>query len=170
MNTRIGFSRAKGFWGVVSKIIMWFTKAKASHTWLMYYSAELKQDMVLDAHTTGFRAVGYDLFKRENHIIEVYQPATSIDGAVPVAAQWLGTPYDYSGLLGGIIPKVGQWLKQKWRNPVHSVNIVYCSESVIRSCAEIWYPGMEKLDPNQADPWELRNLLASDGSKLLPSS
>ena len=170
MRTRIGFSRAKGLWGLLSRVIMFFTKAKASHTWLLYYSTELQQDMVLDAHTTGFRAVGLDLFKRENIIVEIYQPKESIDAAVPIAAKWLGTPYDYAGLLGGIIPKVGQWLKQKWRNPVHSVNIVYCSESVIRSCREISYPGMEKLDPDQADPWELRNLLVSDGSKLLTSS
>jgi len=170
MNTRIGFSRAKGLPGLISRIIMAFTGAKASHTWLMYYSSELKMDVVLDAHETGFRAVGFELFKAKNYIVEVYQPKVNIDAAVPVAAKWLGTPYDYEGLFGGIVVKLGQWLKHKWRNPVRSVNIVYCSESVIRSCAEVPYPGMEVLDPNDADPWELRNLLASDGSKLLPSS
>jgi len=168
MNTRIGFSRSKGLGGILSRVIMFFTKAEASHAWLLYYSDELKQDMVLDAHTTGFRAVGFDLFKKENYIVEVYQPKVSIDAAVPAAAKWLGTPFDYEGLLGGIVPKVGGWLKRKWRNPVHSVNVVYCSESVIRACLEVPYPGLEVLDPDQADPWELRNILANDGSKLLP--
>lgn len=167
LNTRIGFSRAKGLWGLVSRAIMFFTKAKASHTWLMYYSTELKRDMVLDAHQTGFRAVSYALFKEKNHIIEVYEPRVNIDAAVPKAAEWLGTPYDFQGLFGGLVVKVGQWLKRKWRNPARSVNVVYCSESVIRGCAEVPYPGMEVLDPNDADPWELRNLLANDGSKLL---
>jgi hypothetical protein len=169
MHTRIGFSRAKGIPGVVSRVIMALTGAKASHAWLLYYSAELQMDVVLDAHETGFRAVGYKLFREKNYIVEVYQPKVNIDAAVPVAATWLGTPYDYKGLFGGIVVKLGQWLKRKWRNPARNVNVVYCSESVIRACAEVPYPGMEVLDPNDADPWELRNLLKSDGSELLVS-
>lgn len=167
MDTRIGFSRAKGISGLVSRIIMAFTGAKASHTWLLFYSKEMRKELVLDAHETGFRIVGYDLFKQKNYIVEVYRPKVCIDDAVPVAAEWLGTPYDFEGLFGGIVVKLGQWLKLKWKNPVRSVGKVYCSESVIRACAAVAYPGMEVLDPNDADPWELRNLLAKDGSKQL---
>jgi hypothetical protein len=168
VNTRIGFSKAKGIPGIISNIIMRITGAGASHTWLCYYSVELKRDMVLDAHQTGFRLVSLDFFKQKNTVVELYAPVVNIDGAVPVAADWLGTPYDYTGLFGEIVVRLGQWLKHKWHNPVRSVNIVYCSESVIRSCTAVGYPGMEKFDPNDAYPWELRNFLAQDGSKLLP--
>ena len=170
MNVRIGFSRARGVPGFISRVIMTLTGAKASHAWLMFYSSEMKCDVVLDAHETGFRAVPWSLFRRKNHIVAVYEPSRNCDGAIPVAAEWLGTPYDYAGLFGMVVVVVGRWLKKKWKNPgAAGMGKVYCSESVLWGLRAVEYPGAEKLEPESTSPWDLRGLLSKDGSKLLPA-
>lgn len=170
MNVRVGFSRAKGVSGIISRVIMAFTGAKASHAWLMFHSAETKMDMVLDAHETGFRMVPWSFFEKKNHIVELYELKVNCDAAIPLAAEWLGTPYDYAGLFGMVVVEVGRWFKQRWRNPgAAGRGKVYCSESVLwglRGC----YPNIEKLEPETTNPWGLRGFLKDDGNKLLPAA
>lgn len=168
MNVRVGFSRAKGISGLISRIIMAFTGAKASHAWFLFYSSEMKMDMVLDAHETGFRLVPWSFFKKKNHIVEVYEPKSNCDGAIPIAAEWLGTPYDYASLFGMAVVVVGRWFKQKWKNPgAAGQGKVYCSESVLWGLHGVQYPGAEVLEPEATSPWNLRDFLRGDGSKLV---
>ena len=170
MNVRIGFSRARGVSGLISRVIMAFTGAKASHAWLLFYDASMRCDVVLDAHETGFRAVPWSYFQKKNHIVEVYEPKQNCDGAIPVAAEWLGTPYDYAGLFGMVVVGVGRWLKKKWKNPgAAGMGKVYCSESVLWGLRAVSYPGVEALEPESTSPWDLRGFLSKDGSKLIPT-
>lgn len=168
MNVRVGFSRAKGISGLISRVIMAFTGAKASHAWLLFYSSEMKMDVVLDAHETGFRAVPWGYFQTKNHIVELYEPKVNCDAAIPVAAEWLGTPYDYASLFGMVVVVVGRWFKRKWTNPgAAGKGKVECSESVLRGLQGAKYPAIEALDPEGVSPWDLRDFLKGDGCKLL---
>ena len=68
--TYIGFSTPKKF-NPLSWLIKVFTTSKVSHTWFMYHDMDFDTDIVMEAHTTGFRIIPYVLFEEKNKIIAV---------------------------------------------------------------------------------------------------
>jgi hypothetical protein len=162
-NVRIGFSYAKGLSGLLSRTIMMFTKAPCSHAWLVYWDQDFQRDMVMEAHTE-WRLIPFADFAKQNHIVAVYEPKQSIDVGLRLGGRLLGSRYDVEGLLGNLVVIVGEWLKRKWRNPIRSRRMVFCSEGVARIMQAADYPGTPK-DPNSVRPEHLLALLASDGSK-----
>ncbi len=162
--TRIGFSYGKGWGGLVSRIIMFFTGAQASHVWMMYWDSELHRDMVLDADGKEIRCITWDRFSNMNHIVEIYIPKYPIDSGLPVAADELGDGYYFYGLFGMLVVEIGRFLKKKWNNPFQSSRHVFCSKWTMITMQAAGYVGAENFDPGNTDPWQIRNLLASDGS------
>lgn len=163
---RIGFSYAKGIMGMFSRIIMLFTGAKASHAWMLYWDVDFEMDMVMDAHETGIRIVPLTKFMQKNNVIEIYTPSISIDSGLKAAGQWIGTPYDYEGLFGMMWVQIGRWFKRKWKNPFATTKMVFCSKWCLLTMQAAKYPGSISFDPDGTNPWDLRGVLAGDGSKL----
>lgn len=164
MPTRIGFSYGRGIDGLISRTIMFFTGAKASHVWMMYWDEELQRDMVLDANGKELRCIPWKRFKNLNHIYEIYIPKHSIDAGLPKAADELGDGYYWAGLFGMVVVEIGRWLKRKWGNPFQSSHHMFCSKWTIDTMQAAKYPGSEIFIEGNTDPWQVRNLLAGDGS------
>src|SRR6267154_592936 len=148
-SVRIGFSTPRRF-NPVSWVVRKFTGSKCSHAWFLFWNSRLKMEVVMEAHELGFRIIPYDRFKKENTVVVVLTPKHPIDdGLARVAQRYLGSGYDWGGLLGMAIVKDGMWFKRKWRNPFRGSKHVFCSEAVYRAMQ--WSPGYENLSTDIAD-------------------
>ena len=142
--TRVGFSTPKSF-NPLSWLIRRLTGSRASHAFFVYYDHDFQMDVVMEAHELGFRLVPLEHFAKLNTIVKLVTPKFPIDiGVRMVAQRYLGSTYDYAGLIGMSVVMFGRFLKRKWKNPFRGSKSVYCSESVID--AMLWSPGYEKLD------------------------
>lgn len=155
MTTRIGFSTPKRF-NPVSWLVRKVTGSQASHAFFIYHDQDFDMDVVMEAHELGFRLIPFEQFKKKNKLIGVYVPRAPIDvGLRYVAQRYLGTMYDYGGLLGQITVQLGRWLKRKWKNPFRGSKNVFCSEAVCVALQQS--PGFETFteDPDSVDPQTL---------------
>lgn len=147
---QVGFSTPRAF-NPVSWVVRKFTGSRASHAFFVYFDVDFEMDVVLEAHELGFRLMPRKQFERYNRVVKLVTPRHPIDAGLKVVAQrYLGSMYDFAGLLGMAVVMVGRWLRRKWKNPFRGAKSVYCSEAVILAM---------KASPGYA---ELR--LASDSS------
>lgn len=164
MTTKIGFSTPKHF-NPVSWVVRMFTKSRASHAFFVYHDVDFDMQMVMEAHELGFRLTPYDHFTRHNKIVKLVQPKNSIDvGLRIVANRYLGSMYDYAGLIGMMVVLVGRWFHRKLRNPFRGSKYVFCSESVILAMKSS--PGYERLtvDPDSSPEDLLKYFEAEEGA------
>lgn len=155
MTTRIGFSTPKRF-NPVSWLVRTITGSKVSHAFFVYHDVDFDMDMVMEAHELGFRLTPFERFKKKNQIVGLYVPKQSVDvGLKYVAQQYLGTVYDYGGLIGEFVVMLGRWLKRKWKNPLRGSKNVFCSEAICIAMQKS--PGYEHFeeDPDSVDPQTL---------------
>jgi len=166
-DVRVGFSIAKGPMGLFSKLIMAVSGSKASHAWLVYFDERFAQEMVLEAHETGFRMIPFVTFARKNNIRRVVRPKVLLDAGLPTVGKFLGQSYDFAGLFGMIWVELGQRFKKRWKNPFRSSRSQFCSEAVCRVLRAVNYPGVATLDPEMCDPQTLWELFDADGSEVV---
>ncbi len=154
----------------VSWIVRKFTGSKASHAFFVYHDKDFDMDMVMEAHELGFRLTPYDHFKRHNKLVALVTPLQPIDAGLKLIAQrYLGSMYDYAGLIGMAIVMFGRFLKRKWKNPWRGSRYVYCSESVILAMKAS--PGYEGLDlDSDEDPQDLLNWFVKQEGYMLPDT
>ena len=164
---RIGFSTPNWF-NPVSWLVRKLTGSRASHTWFVYWDQDFGLDMVMEAHELGFRLVPFERWKRFNTVVAMFAPRRPIDtGVKQLAREQLGAHYDYTGLLGMAVVRLGRWFKRKWVNPFRDAKHVFCSEAL--ALAMRWSGGYEdfKEDPETVDPEALMLYLSADGSERL---
>lgn len=155
MPTCVGFS-TPNYFNPVSWLVRKFTKATVSHAFFVYHDNDLDMPMVMEAHELGFRLTPYHHFKKYNVIVGLYEPVKPIDpGITFVAKRYLGTMYDYGGLVGQVVVQLGRWFKRKWKNPLRGSKNVFCSEAVCIAMQRS--PGYENFveDPDSVDPMTL---------------
>lgn len=151
-NVRVGFSTPKRF-NPVSWLVRKVTGSRASHAWFLYFSETFDIEMVAEAHELGFRIQPYDRFKKDNMVVAVFTPKYPLDeGLKKVVQRYLATGYDWGGLFGMAVVKLGKMLKRRWRNPFSSPKHVFCSEAVYQAMK--WSPGYDDLTdaPDSEDP------------------
>lgn len=170
--TYIGFSTPRRF-NPVSWLVRKFTGSRCSHTWFLYHDKDWGFDVVLEAHELGFRVIPFKRFKRANVIISIFTPvAESLDPGVSlVARRFLGTAYDFGGLVGMAVVLLGQWLKFKWRNPFNSRG-VFCSEAAVIALQHAGFPNARTLVASRTSPDHLERFLKealANGSARLAS-
>lgn len=120
--------------------------------------------MVLEAHITGFRAIPYRTFKRDNEIVEIIEPKISLEQGLREAVRLLGKHYDVLGLFGMFFVVLGDFIKIKLKNPLRSIEAQFCSEAVVRILRSAKYPGSDALNPNDSSPKDIYQLLV-DGRR-----
>lgn len=165
----VGFSTSKGFGGLLSRLICWLDGSPASHVWVLYEDPVLACWMVLEAHSTGFRTVPLQTFRQRNNIVKIIAPAYPISSGLPMAAEWLGSHYDFAGLLGMLWVVAGRALKQRWKNPLRSATAQFCSEAVARVLLAAQYPQAESMQPDNCSPKDIMRLLEQPGSDVWQS-
>jgi hypothetical protein len=131
--TEIGFSTPKRF-NPLSWLVRKMTGSKCSHAWFRYFDNDFEMYCVMEAHEFGFRIIPWALFEKLNTIVKVVTPQHDIEvGLQRVAREYLGTSYDYMGLVGMAFVAIGRFFKNKWNNPFKSSSTVFCSEAVARA-------------------------------------
>jgi hypothetical protein len=153
----IGFSTPKSF-NPVSWIIRKLTKSRASHTWFLYYDADFEMWMVMEAHELGFRLIPFERFRNRNEVVAIFTTKTSLSDGLKWAAKWLGTAYDFGGLIGMAWVVLGRILKRRWRNPLQNSHAMFCSEMAL-TVLQLSGVGWSKLaEPHETSPQDLLDM------------
>ncbi len=153
--TLVGFSTPNWF-NPVSWVVRKVTGSKCSHAWFLYYDQDLEMTMVMEAHELGFRLIPFERFTKYNKLVAIFRPPKPIDqGLRVVAKRYLSTTYDFGGLIGMTVVRLGQWFRVKWKNPFRGAKSVFCSEAVCIAMKES--SGYEDFDedPDSVDPQTL---------------
>jgi hypothetical protein len=154
VNVRVGFSRPRAF-NPLSWLIMRAQRSEVSHTFLVYFDEEWGADFVLEAHELGFRLLPFARFQRENVVVGLFRTKVDLEPGLKWAANWLGTTYDFGGLLGMAWVMLGRMLRKRFRNPLQNSHSMFCSEMnvrVLQFCAE---PGSERIASSGTSPLDL---------------
>jgi hypothetical protein len=147
----------------LSVLIRWMTRSRTSHAWLLVRDELFARDLVLEAHTTGFRLVSLARFEKDNRIVALVEAAHPIAPGLRAAAAWLGEAFDVLGLFGIFLALVRRWFVQgPLRNPFPTSRALFCSEAVIRTMQSAGYDGAERLAPEETTPAELLAWLRDD--------
>jgi len=144
--------------GLISRLIRWITRSRASHALLAYYSATLAQTMVLQATEIGFHLWLWRKWRRHNRLVAAYELAVPADvqlAALRRLAGDLGAEYDTVSIL--------HFLRRRWakrrRNPLSSPRKLICSEAVAKFLKLCGLPGFG--DPASFTPADLHQAMAA---------
>ena len=155
---RIGFTTQ--IKSPVSWLVRKLTKSQCSHAIFVYFDKDWQTDMVMEAADVGFRLISLEKFKKSNEIIALIAPPVDIDvGFKYVGLEYLGTMFDYFGLLGNGPILLGRWLKRKWHNPWNSPKSLFCSEAVVVALQKSGVPGADVLVPQDTTPQDLMDFM-----------
>jgi hypothetical protein len=135
------------------RAIRWFTKSKASHVYIEF--PVWGRRMAIEATIGGTRLV---LAKKARH--DVHQEfATAVNKRVALASlvEYLGTEYDYTGVLVMAWLKIAwRWLRLKTTKVCWSTKALKCSELVVYFIRSMELgDAFEQLDPETSTPGEL---------------
>lgn len=158
MAIRIGFSTTAG---LLSWAIRAVTRSSVSHCFLLceFYGVPV----AMEAHEREFRIQSFDVFCAQNKLLALVTPAVDLTPAMPDAAMWLGSGYDFAGLAGNLVVRAGRWMRRVWRNPFRSPDSQFCSEACTRVLQLAHHPGADMLDPEATAPQDLLMFLQSQG-------
>lgn len=158
----VGFSTPRA-WNPLSALIRWMTRSRTSHAWMLVHDSLFERDLVLEAHSTGFRLVSLARFEKENRIVALVEPGHPIGPGLHAAAAWLGEAFDVLGLFGIFLALVRRWFVQgPLKNPFPTGRALFCSEAVIRTMRAAGYEGAKRLAPEATTPAELLEWLRDD--------
>jgi hypothetical protein len=152
--TLIGFSTPRSF-NPVSALVRRFTNSECSHCFFLYWDDDFQCDMVLESHELGFRLVTWQRFVRKNRIIALVEPAHSLDPGFLKLGEWVGSAYDFGGLIGQAFVQLGRWMQRKVRNPFRSSRSMFCSESIARCMQWAGHPDAKTFSPKETTPQDL---------------
>ena len=153
-----------------SDVICWATGGMASHTWLLVDHDGV--DVVYESANSGFRAINYDIWNRNDQMIELWVPSVELLPAMPLIYQCLGENYDFLGLAGMSFVEVSRdFFHRKANNPWYHHDQLFCSEiiSKVMQDPRVNYPWANLLKPYNTDPMDIRKtLMASGARKIYP--
>lgn len=157
----IGFSTPKKF-NPISWLVRKLTGSRASHAWFLYFDADFDMWMVMEAHELGFRLIPYKRFTDKNTVVGVYHTKSALGDGLKWAAKWLGTAYDFTGLIGMSIVLLGRIFKKRWSNPLQNSLAMFCSEmavTVLQSSGVAW---AKQVDSHGTSPQDLLDLFEAE--------
>lgn len=164
--TLIGFSTPRSF-NPVSWLVRNFTKSEASHSFFLYWDDDFECDMVIEAHELGFRLITWKRFVKKNRIVALVEPAHSLDKGFARLGEWVGSAYDFGGLIGQSVVQFGRFLQRKWRNPFRSSRSMFCSESIARCMQWAGHPDAQKFPPKETAPQDLLRFYREPGRAVI---
>lgn len=161
--TQLGFSTPKNF-NPVSWLVRKLTGSTCSHVFFIYRDREFELEMVMEAHELGFRIVPYERFVRENNIVWTCTPKVDLTEGLKWAAKYLGTAYDFGGLIGMAFVVLARIFKRRIKNPLQNSRSMFCSEITVHAIkrGHGWhekYPGLDAMRAASTSPQDLMEFL-----------
>ena len=157
---RIGFSTSNGW---ISKAIRDATHSLVSHAFMLYDSADFGAEMILQAWWTEYEDISREKFEETNTIVDLIVPVMPLDPVMKFARDWLGTKYDFGGVIGELPVLAARALGRRIHNPWHSPGALYCSEAIARGLQLVNYPDADTLDPATTSPDDLLRFMRAPG-------
>ena len=157
MKLYVGFSTANDF---VSRAIRWITLAPESHAYLRFELALADRDVFFEAAWDGFRCrLGHQGEVVEEYCITDGKPAQA---AFDLCTDWWDTPYDYSGILGELVVRIGMLFGKRWPNAFANPHHMFCSEAaalILKSIGHPLFADVPAADIRSIDPGMLARML-----------
>jgi hypothetical protein len=160
----VGFSTPRR-WNVLSALIRSATGSRTSHAWVQIHDPLFRRDLVLEAHATGLRLVPFTVFDLTNRVVAVAHPNCDLEGGLEAAGAWLGSRFDFEGLVGLFLELVARHFGRHWKNVLHGSTALFCSEAVTRLLQAGGFPRADTLSPQDTTPEDLLEFLARDPSR-----
>lgn len=170
MRVQIGFCTSD-WW--VSRTIRWFTRASASHAYIVFDGIPEVGEELYEAAWSGFRmSTRAKLTSGTTRIVQEIPVPLLPAAALAICRSWLETPYDYLGLLGEAWVQVGKYFGRRWANPFAGPHHMFCSEAatyLLQRSAWVGdhssnaYHVIAALDARTTDPELLRDVLIGAG-------
>jgi hypothetical protein len=115
-------------------MLSWFirrsTGSPASHSFLLYFSEQFDQHMVLEVQGRGFVQVPWHVWGKKNKLLALYgidRSEEELDDAMSALGRRLGDPYDTFSLVGFLLI----YVLPIWdRNDLDDKKKLVCSEMV----------------------------------------
>jgi hypothetical protein len=161
-STLVGFSTPRHF-NPVSWVVRRFTNSECSHAFFVYWDDDFECDMVIEAHELGFRLITWHRFVKKNRIVALVEPTNSLDAGFIKLGTWVGSAYDFGGLIGQAVVQFGRFLQRKWRNPFRSSRAMFCSESIARCMQWAGDPDAKNFSPKETTPQDLLTFFRGPG-------
>ena len=156
---RVGFSTSNA---LISRVIRFFSGQRFSHAFLIYEDRDFGGQYVMEAAWDGYRLIHRDDALRDATLVVILDPKHDLSKILEVSGRWLGSRYDYAGLVGAALVTVARWARTKIRNPMQDAKSVFCSESIVVGLQQIGYPGAERLDAASTTPTDLFKFFKSE--------
>lgn len=159
---RVGFSTTTS---LTSRLIRFFTRSKVSHTWVSFRDETLDKTIVMHATRIGYNVETWKQFTSHNELVAMYACDYDLKPGLQFVADWLGTRYDFEGILGFLWVLFLRWFNIKRKNPFRDTKRLFCSEAVVmilKSSEAIQIPRVRKLDRETTDPEDLLELCATE--------
>lgn len=164
----LGFSTREG---VLSWFIRRSTGSPASHSFLLFFSEQFDQHMVLEVQGRGFVQVPWRVWGDKNKLLALYRidrSASELDSAMSQLGARLGDPYDTFSLIGFMLI----YVVPIWdRNDLDDKDKLICSEMVALFLRWSNVPLQHHIDrvvPH--DLWNLANDYTADFEVKFESS
>jgi len=146
-NITIGFSTSNA---IVSKVIRWFTKSKASHAYIAFDDRDLGRRIVMEASLYGYKLVQHEHWSKKNKVVKEFTCKKRLTESLKYMAGELGKDYDFWSAFGLAARRwVGKWYKNPFRDPKK----LHCSEAMVLFLQQA---GLAlDLDPESTTPEDL---------------
>ena len=155
---RVGFSTTNA---LTSRLIRFFTRSKVSHAWVSFRDETLDKTLVMHATRIGYNVETWKQFTSHNTLVAMYGCDYDLRPGLQEVANWLGTQYDFEGILGFLWVLFMRWFHVKRRNPFRDAAKLFCSEAVLmvlKFSEAIKIPGVKEMKRKTTDPEELLEL------------
>lgn len=112
---------------LVSRFIRFWSRGRVSHALITFRSQTLGKVFAMESTATGWRLTPWSYWRKKNTLVARYRltiPVADQLRALSEMSDYLGTKYDYKGLLGFF----WRWLRGRMSNRYHSAKKLLCSE------------------------------------------
>jgi hypothetical protein len=153
----IGFSSTDA---IISRIIKWFTRSKASHAYVLFEVAG--EQLVIHSTEKGINCDCYRKFVKENKIVAEYKLLIDKDSdrrALAQAICMLDKPYDFLSVLGFGWVIFNRVIGRRIKNPFPNRSAYHCSEFALTMLRKAKLQDLEHLSRELTAPEDLIHAL-----------
>lgn len=138
----------------LSQVVRWATNSPASHVMVEFFSPALQADVTVDSDLRGVQLL--PAFRTRKDVVAEFTCPEHVEAALPVVTRYLGSRYDFGGLVLISIPVLlWRWFGVRMRHPLRRTKEVKCSELVALLLKRAGLPGTSRWDPENITPGDL---------------
>ena len=146
-NITIGFSTGSS---IVSRIIRWFIRSKASHAFVAFDDRMLGRRIIMESSLYGYKLTQHERWNKKNKIIAEFTCKKRLGKSVKYMAGELGKDYDFWSAFG---LAARRWFGKWYRNPFRNPKKLHCSEAMVLFLQQVNLA--LDLDPESTTPEDL---------------